>query len=244
MLRFAAWLSGRKWRGEALFDAAERGDLAEVQSLWEQWGPALDVGWYTERRGSEGLTPAYVAARNGHVGVVKFLVETCGVDPLLAYRELLVAASIGGRVEVVRYLLGRTVVGGGGDIFPVDMALQNAAAHGQVAVLEVLVEYDGLHDADNLNRAFRDAILSALHYAAAQGQLEAVKFLVDRSAGGAPRGVITPLEAAILENHHDVVQFLEAHQARLDSASGAAAESPAAASPPGMSAGTSGSESS
>ena len=85
----------------ALFDAAALGDLERVQML-------VGGGADKDATVSHGWTPLYAASCNGHLAVVRYLVEQ-GADMEKASSGSgwtpIIVASCWGRLEVVRYLL-------------------------------------------------------------------------------------------------------------------------------------------
>ena len=85
-----------------LYDAARDGDLKRVQVLVVEQGVDKE-----ETGGLYGSTPLYAASRNGHLAVVRYLVEQ-GADMEKADNggwTPLIVASYRGHLEVVRYLL-------------------------------------------------------------------------------------------------------------------------------------------
>src|SRR2546426_380924 len=100
---------------EAVFDAARRGDRARVQQL-------LDAGVDVNARARYDVTALAFAANNGHLDVVRLLVER-GADinvPDTFYKGLAIDLALGnGYLEVAQYLLekgsrgARTALGAG-----------------------------------------------------------------------------------------------------------------------------------
>ena len=85
-----------------LYDAARDGDLKRVQVLVVEQGVDKE-----ETGGLYGSTPLYAASRNGHLAVVRYLVEQ-GADMEKVNSHgwtPLIEATFCGHLEVVRYLL-------------------------------------------------------------------------------------------------------------------------------------------
>ena len=176
---YGADVNGRTESGETpLYRAAREGHVDVIRALVGDYG--ADVNGRTE----SGETPLYRAAREGHVDVIRALVGDYGADvngrtesgetPLhRAVRE--------GHVDVIRALVGdygadvnaRTEDGfrdGNGEG---ETALNYAAARGDVAAIETLIDYG----ADVTARDERGR--SHLHYAASGGQVAAIRTLMD-----------------------------------------------------------------
>jgi hypothetical protein len=123
---------------DGIWDAADMGDLGEVERLVGQspdalehtdcdgWTPLfwasqgghlavvrylLDKGAAVNARSDTGFTALWFGSVQGHISVVKLLVERGG-DPTLAGHggTPLMGASFRGHVEVVRFLLGHASV--------------------------------------------------------------------------------------------------------------------------------------
>src|SRR5215510_11874713 len=94
---------------DSLFDAARRGDRARVQQL-------LDAGVDVNARARYDVTALAFAANNGHLDVVRLLVER-GADmnvPDTFYKGLAIDLALGnGYLEVAQYLLEKGSRGAG-----------------------------------------------------------------------------------------------------------------------------------
>ena len=90
-----------------------------------------------------GLTPLVAACEAGHMGVVKYLLETEGVDPEQAARDgttPLLAAALKGHLKIVKYLTEK-------GISPVQLKeihgttlIHAAAKSGNIKLLEHLID--------------------------------------------------------------------------------------------------------
>ena len=120
----------------ALYDAAEAGDLKRVQVLVEQRADKEKTG------GSFGYTPLIIASYNGHLDVVRYLVEQgADIEKAVDYGDTpLIWASAEGPLEVVRYLLEQ-----GADVNKTNdsgsTSLHMAAYHGNLEMAKLLMVY-------------------------------------------------------------------------------------------------------
>ena len=147
----------------------------------------------------------HAASRNGHLEVVKFLVEQAadvntknndGWKPLHA-------ATQNGHLEVVKFLFehGADVNANVKDGLT---ALHLAAQNGHLEVVKFLVERN-----EDVN-ATRKEGWTPLHLAARNGHLEVVKFLVKQQAELNTKANYgwTPLHSAAMNNHLQVVKLV------------------------------------
>jgi ankyrin repeat protein len=94
--------SDEEWVDDELFDACERGDLYDVQQLVKGHNPYLDAA-----REEDGWTCIEIAAGNGHVEVVKFLLRrgaSCNKQDTDGGWTALHAAAANGHVRVCQVL--------------------------------------------------------------------------------------------------------------------------------------------
>lgn len=154
-----------------------------------------------------GATPLSIAAREGLVEMARLLIEK-GADIEgrgNSHRGLtpLGMAVVQGRTAVAEELIGRGA--NYEDVGGKESALILAARYRNVALAKLLIERGanmGAHDAGGW---------AALHWAARNGMTEVVRQLLDHAAnvdGGSPRGVDSPLIAAIFWGHVEVVNLL------------------------------------
>lgn len=187
---------------EALWDAARRGDAAVVSRLVTSGSVIADV------RDSYGWTALMHSAFQGHVHLVKLLVEKFGADvnarDPINKRTSLIAAAIDGDLEILRVLSweGATVDAQDEEGLT---ALHHATWRGRADIVRDLM-WNGaaVDDVD------RDG-WTALAFAARFGHADIVQFLLQRGAQpNAPSASKrqTPLMHAALGGHLTIVQML------------------------------------
>ncbi len=176
---------------EFLQQAVEHGrtDMFKRIALW-------DDAWKTDADG-RGFAP--LAAEKGHLGLLRFFIESCDVAVDVNSNALLRYAAENGHADVVSYLLDK-----GADLTVYNNSpLRDAAEGGHLAVVKILLQAGA-----DIN-AFDGA---ALKEAAAHGHKELVEFLLARGADP----TLDDHEALIksAENGHaDVLQVLMNHPA-------------------------------
>ncbi|KAF4546844.1 Ankyrin repeat-containing protein 23 [Elsinoe fawcettii] len=170
----------------------------------------------------DGLTPLCAAARDGNVDVVKFLIaKGATVDLRTADSEgraPILMASLHGHSEVLQCLLSHK---GDFDVDTQGMSstgqkiLHSAASQGHLHVVRYLSEHI---IGANLN--IRDHHgWTPLASAADNGQLESVKYLLERNhvdLHAASDEGWTPLSSAADSGHIEVVKYLFEHGADVD----------------------------
>jgi ankyrin repeat protein len=165
-----------------------------------------------------------LASKNGHLDVVKYLVEEHGADVRAQSNNAIKRASENGHLDVVKYLVEECdvdvhasndwavrIASGNGHLDVVkylvsmranihaddDYAVRWASEKGHLNVVKVLV------DAGANIRAKND---NALEQASENGHLDVVKYLVSK---GAKVGNTQALRLARFKNHWEVVRFLD-----------------------------------
>ena len=151
--------------------AAEEGKLTSVQYLYEQ-----SIRPFVVASDDEGMTPLHSASFNGHIEVVKYLIEQChanveekdnsGWTPLHY-------ASVNGQIEVAKYLIEQCHANveakdnDGNTPFKTFLEKEN------IEVIKYLFEqcYENVEAKDNEGR-------TPLHYASKKNQIEVVKYLI------------------------------------------------------------------
>ena len=190
----------------SLVTAAAKNDISEVARMLAQGDINVDMGDYDER------TPLHLAASNGHLKMVKYLIQIHGADFNVKDRY-------GGTpmVDAIRHKHDNCAAflrSQGASLALDDAAerLCSAAAKNDVAALRRLVE-----NHVNPNEADYDK-RTALHLAASEGSMDALRFLIsikginvnpeDRLGG-------TPLADAIRHKQHEAQKLLRENGANL-----------------------------
>jgi ankyrin repeat protein len=186
----------------SIHTAARQGNLKEVRRQLA-WGVNVNKSHLFTRD-----TPLIEAAANGHMEVVKLLIEN-GADVNLkgeAWYGPLHAAAAKGHLEVVKILLEN---GADVNIFHHNKPLHNAAMNGHIEVARILLA----HGADINAKGTDEA--APLHTAVSNNQLEMVKWLLSKGANVNPRAVYgrTPLHSAAFRNNVEIGKILLEHGA-------------------------------
>ena len=185
-----------------LHTAAQHGKLEVVRLCIEELGcdPNMEV---------KNSTPLHLASTDGHIQVVKYLVEVHHSNPLHGVGKKLTPvhnAAYGGSLDVLRYFADEIHC----DLMCLDNAkgtpLHHAAYQGHLDVVRYLV-CD--HQCNPLTRD--DDNKAPLHYAAMSGHLDIVSFFV-KEIGVDPNITgqhgLRPLFYAICNGHTKVAKFL------------------------------------
>jgi ankyrin repeat protein len=183
-----------------IVEGAKRGDLEEVRRLVQRGRGLVDAVY-------RDMSPLIAAARNGHVEVVRYLLDE-GADINLRPGGLtgLSYACLEGRLQVVALLLAcgaRTTPSGGGWT-----PLIYAAREGHTGIVELLLAH---REGEQLERQLNHDRWTALHFACYNGHASVVRALL--GAGADPHvvdsGGRTPLSYAVLTGHAECVALLQ-----------------------------------
>ena len=201
----------------ALCDAAASNNIDALRAIFEAGGD-MNAGDYDRR------TAMHLAASEGKLEAVRFLVEVAGADHSPRDRWLgtpLDDATRHDHFEVIVYLKSN-----GGEegnpraVSPSEQdtdatatnisatALCNAAASNNIDALRAIFEAGGDMNAGDYDRR------TAMHLAASEGKLEAVRFLVEvAGADHSPRDrwLGTPLDDATRHDHFEVIVYLKSN---------------------------------
>ena len=186
----------------ALHCAAEYGHLEPMLLLLEA---RADINAYAASiMGQEMAAPLHVAAQNGQLEAVRFLIEHGAQKDQtdLCEQTALELAFEGGHFDTARFLIQ---LGANKDpLLTNPQALHLAASKGWEAMANFLVEV-GVDKEHADNHGFR-----SLHFAAQEGQLKMVKFLVEcgASLNSTTNAGQTALDLAFEHGRADIVHFL------------------------------------
>jgi len=186
----------------SIHTAARQGNLKEVRRQLA-WGVNANKRNFFTRD-----TLLIEAADNGHMDVVKLLIENgAGVNLKgEAWYGPLHAAAAKGHIEVVNILLEN---GADVNIFHQNKPLHNAAMNGHIEVARILLA----HGADINAKGTDEA--SPLHTAVSNNQLAMLKWLLSKGANVNPRASYgcTPLHFAASRNNVEIGRILLEHGA-------------------------------
>ena len=173
----------------------------------------LDITPFQFKCDKHGRTPVYAASLNGHLDVVRYLVEKWSLQKDKAARDgstPLIIASKYGHLGVVRYLLEKGVK---------DRTLKDgmtgflyAVQEGHVDVVRCLAEQGAdIEKAD-------ESGWTPLIYASLHGQLDVVSYLLEQGANRdkADNALWTPLHCAAYCGHLEVAKLLMVYGADLN----------------------------
>ena len=182
----------------ALHVAAARGNLPCVQVLIEAGAEAGATAFDWRRR--VRVTPLSLAARHGHMEVLRVLLEACsyGPEPLVSALD---EAVFGGDVEVCSALLQNGPL-------PLCLPWMQAAELGHWEILQLFLKFGVQRD--QCTQGGR----AAIHVAAETGQLEAVRLLLE---AGTPVDLLTQKSAETALHFAAENGNLELTQLLLDS---------------------------
>lgn len=245
-------------------DAAQKGNLAVVQSLlkqnvdvnaaqgdgntalhWAAYRDDLEMARLLIQAGANvkvrtrlgGMTPLHLAATNGSAAIIDLLLKA-GADPNVANGNgttALMLAAASGKVDAIKFLLDGGADSNARDITNGQTPVMFAGALNRGAAIRLLAERGAIltvttkvadvkpngsdKQAKPEERAKSFAKVggnTALHFAAREGQMEAVQALLAAGAGVnqvSLTDAMSPLVQAIITGHFDVAQFLLEHGA-------------------------------
>ncbi|KAJ1638759.1 kinase-like domain-containing protein [Pavlovales sp. CCMP2436] len=194
-----------------LCDAAASGDVSRLR-IYRAQGANLGVGDYDKR------TALHLAASEGILEVVQYLVEEAGVehspidrwggtplDDAVRHKQQSCALYLNdrGALESHKVVLGLTTDARG-------MDLREAAATNNATAMRVLVSQGCAVNGPDYDRR------TALHVACAEGSLEAVQVLISEAKADVnplDRWGSTPLDEATRARHEHVAEYLSKHGA-------------------------------
>jgi len=215
----------------ALHWAAYRDDLAMAQLLVTA-GASMKA---TTRVGN--MTPLFLAAKNGSAAMIELLLKA-GADANAANTNgttPLMLAAAAGKADAVKLLIDRGADVNAKDTTNGQTAVMFAAAMNRDAVIKVLAErkadlnatsktspipQNGARGDDGVARRGREAMVmggnTALLFAARDGQMEAVKALLESGAdvnAVSAADKMPPITQALITAHFDVAKYLLDHGA-------------------------------
>ena len=182
-----------------IYEQAIKGDVDAIQTAF-QHSP-----FDTNALNSKGESLLFLAAGNGHVEVVKILLDKgATIDAEINDWTALLIAAQNGHVEVVKNLLDKGAAIDAKTTYG-ETALHSAThAHGHVEVVKILLDKGAAIDAEGNDGQ------TALHNAAEEGHVEVVKILLDK--GAAIDAQVSDGRAALhlasVNEHFEVVKIL------------------------------------
>ncbi len=191
---------------EELYQATKAGRFSVVESLLKKGADLhLHEGIAIHHYNNDEDTPLHVSSYNGHLNIVKLLIEK-GSDVNFRNRRKqtpLHLAIFNGHSDVIEYLISK-----GADIDAPENEGSNpaswAAYTGQIKILEILMKLGAnIHGKDHANN-------TCLHWAAYKGHTDIVELLVNLSADPNEKNSRgeTPLDCAVSTGKIETVLFL------------------------------------
>lgn len=226
---------GIRINDSVLHEAAAINRIDMMEFLLDRYGGELEV----DAVDSEGKTPIHVAAREGHVRVIEFLVSMGGNPNLTDSKGWtpLHYSAWKGHVEAVESLLEysnvkcvRDIEGRTAFSVAAESEYLHAHSHARARILDLLRWGDALlraarvDDAHGVKRCLGEGASvngrdqngwTPLHWAAFKGRIKSVKVLLEHGADvdTVDDAGYTPLHCAAEAGHLQVALFLIAHGA-------------------------------
>jgi ankyrin repeat protein len=193
--------------------AVKNGRLGEVQEMVSQ-----SLGLVHAADG-KGHAPICIAAKHGHLAVVRFLFGTARANAnernYMDPSQAIFTAILRGHLEVVRYFVDVARAGGFDDramTVCVHDLLHNAVSCGQTDIARYLVTEEGAY----VDEPTMLLELSNVYMAAEKNHIEVVRYLVEEASANPNmcnvHGV-TPLYIAIEQGHIEIVRYLVGREA-------------------------------
>jgi ankyrin repeat protein len=160
------------------FLAAFKGNLIALKKLFEGASQKIDVN---KKFLKAGVTSLYVAAQNGHLDVVNYLLSIQDVDINLAREDN-------------NYL-----------------PLHTAVLKGHIHIVEAILKTSQKKSIININNKVLPEGFTALYMAAQEGHIDIMKLLLAEGADPNSKNIYgaTPLDIAIQTNHYDCGMLLD-----------------------------------
>ena len=190
---------GLNFTVEEFIERAGTGDLAAVKLFL---AAGMDVN-ARDRMGAKAYTALYEASFQGHLEVVKFLVEHgAKINAKTGHGNIaLMAAASGGNLEIARYLAGKGAIIDARNR-PGQTPMMSAAIGGHVGIIRFLVA----KGADvNAKGGYEQ---TPLIYAATTNSAESVRFLLEHGAKVNVRDSMLGETALDRTSHPEIVRML------------------------------------
>ena len=214
----------------SIHDAAKEGKLDVVKNLLKKNPASLDI------TNNQGQTPLFLAAREGHLEVVKFFVEEAKADAFIKDKQFgatpLHWSAWNGNLDLVKYLVkinpesiditnnqgetplevAKRCTASSADCSSVveylkTLSIHEAAKEGNLGVVKYLLKKNPA--SVNISNGNGE---TPVHLAAKKGHLQVVKFLVEEAKADAyfkdKEFGATPLHWSAFKGYLDVVKYL------------------------------------
>ena len=180
--KFAPISEQFKYSESDIFKACKEGKLTSVQRLLEQGkedkNKKVEKSNY-DLKFYEGDTPIHVASQNGHLLIVKYLIEKQNVDKNIkgnCQRTPLHYACSNGHLLIVKYFIENQNVDKDIKGYANKTPLHYACENGHIEIVKYLIsKYANVEARDKWKE-------TPLHFASNEGKIEVVKYLVSIGA--------------------------------------------------------------